>query len=232
MRGSSLLIAVVIASTSLTGSSDAAPKLATLRIKPAPLKVGAVRVESSTDTLGGGDTRRVKRTMVLAVDRSGIVTRAKVTYLEISGKDKALTGKSYVIASGDGELQVTPADGTEAGDEALVRDNNKSFGKLDSTVVMVKDRDFVVGTPVVVPAPDSFPPGSEVKLTLRTFDAESVTFDLAIVMTTDTMKLSGKGSMIVDRKTGLERSLTLTAEIDRGHRRTDKATLHSQVTTE
>ncbi len=137
-----------------------------------------------------------------------------------------------MIASGDGELEVTPADGTEPGDEALVRTTNKSFGKRDSTLMMVADRDFVVGTTVVVPAPETLPPGTDVKLTLRSFDAETATFDIAIVMKTSTVKLAGTGSLIVDRKTGLERSTSLAVEIDSGRGRTDKATLQSQVTTE
>jgi len=232
MRGRSLLVAVILVSTWFTGAGDAAPKADKLRIKPAPLKVGSVRIESSTDTLGGRDSHKVKRTTVLAVDRTGVVTKAKVTYLEIDGKDVALAGKSYVIATGDGELEVTPADGTDPGDEALVRSNNKSFGKLDSTVAMVKDREFVVGTAVVVPAPETLPPGTEIKLTLRTFDAESATFDLAIVMKTDKMKMSGNGWLVVDRKTGHERSTSINVEIDTGRGRTDKAMLASQVTTE
>jgi len=231
MRGSSLLTVVVLVSTWIAGPSDAAPA-AKLRIKPAPLKVGTVRVESSTDSIGGGNSRKVKRIAVLAVDRRGVVTKAKVTYLELDGKDAALEGKSYVITSGDGELEITPADGTEPGDEALVRKTNKSFGKLDSTVAMVKDREFVVGTFVVVPAPESLPPGTEVKLSLRSFDATSATFDLAIVMKTDQMKIAGTGSFIVDRKTGLERSAKMALEIDSGRGRVDKATLDSQVTTE
>jgi hypothetical protein len=239
MRASSLIVAIALVSACFTGGTgEAAPPVSTrpaepakLRIKPVAQAVGSVRVEATATTEGGiGDERKVKRITVLALDGL-IVTRAKITYLAASGDQAPLEGKSFIVAIGDGETAVSPTDGGAPGDEDLVRKDNKSFGKLDSTIRMISKREFVVGAPVEVPAPDSVPANTSVTMTLRSFDASIATFDMTVVMKTDHGEVKAKGRTTIDRKTGLDRSATMTIETLSG-RQVRRKTLEFQATTE
>jgi hypothetical protein len=200
---------------------------ATLRIARVAPKVGSVRVETTVSRGGGSDSRKGTRVTVLAVDGFAAV-KEKLTYLEATGPQHPLEGKSFILTRIDDQIAVVATDGTLPGDEELVRADNESMGEIDSTVLMVTNRDFAIGTPVRVPAPKILSPGSTITLTLRAFDATSATFDIALRLPDMT---SLRGQMTVDRSTGLERSATMTLKVQMG-RETRETTFELQATTE
>jgi len=202
----------------------------TLRIERVPPVVGMVRVESTISRGRGVDSRKVIRVATLAVDGFASV-KEKITYLEATGAEAALAGKSFIITRVDDQIEVVPTDGTPPGDEEVAREDNKALGEIDSTVLMVTNRDFVVGKPVKVPASKDMPPGAGITLTLRTFDAATATFDLAVTLPDMPMLVSARGHMVVERATGLDRSALLTMKLMSG-RSTVDSTIEYQATTE
>lgn len=209
---------------------NVAPAPTTLRIARVPPKVGSVRVESTVSRGTGMDSRKVTRVAILAVDGFASI-KEKITYLEATGAEASLAGKSFIVTRVDDHIDVVATDGASAGDEEIVRMDNESLGEVDSTVLMVTERDFVVGQRVVVPAPKNLAPGSTVTLTLRAFDATSATFDVALKLGNIPMLTSAQGQMVVDRETGLDRTATLTMKMQQG-RDVRTSTIEFQATTE
>jgi hypothetical protein len=240
MRSSPLVIALLLGAACAGGPAapassapviaNVAPAPAKLRIARVAPRVGSVRTETSVRRGPDEESRKVLRREVLAVE--GIVaTKQLITYVETSGKDAPLAGKTYVVSSQHGQIQVVPADGTPSGDEDLVREDNRSAGRPDSTLMMVSDRDFTIGAPVTVPAPPSLPPETVVTLTLRSFDATTATFDMAVEMATGGGGVRAHGRMLVDRATGLELLASMALEY-RVRDKVEHASLDFEATTE
>lgn len=183
--------------------ANVAPAPATLRIARVAPRIGSIRTERTVTRGGDREVLQVTRVEVLAVEGFA-TTKARITYLEAGGDEAALAGKTYVLARRAGHLDVVPDEGTPPGDEELVRQDNRTAGEPDSTLMMVTDRAFDIGKPVAVPPPPSLPPGTSVSLTLRSFDATTATFDVAIDLVTDQLGLKANGRMVIDRATGLE----------------------------
>lgn len=212
-----------------TTVENVAPKPATLRIDRVAPVVGSVRIESTVRRGGGDQSRKVTRVAVLAVDGFASI-KEKITYLEATGAEAALAGKSFILTRVDDRIEVVPTDGTPPGDEEVARLDNLSIGEIDSTVAMVTNRTFVIGTPVKVPAPRDVPADTTITLTLRAFDATTATFDVVLKLPGET-PVTAEGHMIVERATGLDRSARLTMAIQSG-RSSIESTIEFQATTE
>lgn len=217
----SLPVALVLVASCFGGSAppssspqtvaNVAPKPATLRIPRVPPRIGSVRTESSITRGQDREVRKVTRVEVLAVDGFAI-SKARITYLEVAGEDGPLAGKTFVLTRRAGQIDVEPADGTPPGEEDLVRKDNRTAGQPDATMIMVTDRDFVVGRTVSVRPPPSLPAGTKVKLTLRSFDDTTATFDMIVELTSDRMGLKASGRMVIDRATGRETLAAMSTE--------------------
>jgi len=237
-RAAVALAAIIPLSACFRGGDVAEPvavenvarKPASLRIARVPPVVGSVRVESTISRGRGSDSRKVTRVAVLAVEGFASV-KEKITYLEATGAEATLEGKSFILMRVNEQIEVVPTDGTPPGDEDIVRADNELLGDLDVSVLMVTNRDFMLDTPMKFAAPRALSPGSTITLTLRAFDATTATFDVALGLPNIPSLVSARGRMIVDRMTGLDRSATMTMTFQNG-RTTNDLTIESQATTE
>ncbi len=210
--------------------ANVAPAPATLRIARVAPRVGSVRTENTVTRGEDRETHKVTRNEVLAVDGFAI-TKARVTYLEAGGEDAPLAGRTFVITRGAGQTDVVAEDGTPPGDEDLVRKDHRNAGQPDSTMMMVTDRDFWTGKTVSVRPPSSLPPGTKVKLTLRSFDDTSATFDMAVELTSERFGLEASGRMVIDRATGRESLASMRTEYTINGR-VELGTIELEATTE
>lgn len=191
--------------------ANVAPAPATLRIARIAPRVGTVRTESTVTRGEDRETRKVIRNEALAVE-AFVVTRSRVTYLEAGGEDAPLVGKTFVITRRAGQTEVVAEDGTPPGDEDLVRKDHRNAGTPDSTMMMVTDREFSIGRTVSVRAPSSLPAETKVKLTLRSFDEATATFDMTVELTSERLGLKASGRMVIDRATGRESLASMRTE--------------------
>ncbi len=170
-----------------------------------------MRTESTVTRGDDHETRKVTRVEVLAVD-GFVPTKQRITYLEVANDDAPLAGKTFVMTWRAGQIDVVPDEGTPPGDEDLVRMDNRMFGQPDSTVMMVTDRSFAIGRTVRVPSPPSFPAGTKVHLTLRSFDDTTATFDMAVELHSDQVEVKAGGRMVINRATGRESLASMRTE--------------------
>ena len=210
--------------------ANVAPSPATLRLPRVAPRVGSVRTENTVTRGDDRETRKVIRNEVLAVD-GFVITKARVTYLEAGGEDAPLAGKTFVITRRAGQTEVVAEDGTPPGDEDLVRKDHRNAGQPDSTMMMVTDRDFAIGRTVSVRAPSSLPPETKVKLTLRSFDEATATFDMAVELHADRFGLKASGRMVIDRATGRESLASMRTEYTINGR-VELGTIELEATTE
>lgn len=239
MRSSLRVIALLLVASCGGASSppadkaivaNVAPASPTLRIPRVAPRVGSVRTEKSVTRSNDREVRKVTRVEVLAVDGFAI-TRARITYLEVGGEDTPLAGKTYVITKRAGQIEVVPDEGTLPGNEDLVRKDNRTAGQPDSTMMMVTDRAFRVGTTVSARPPPSFPPGTKVTLTLRSFDDTTATFDMAVDFTSNRLGVKASGRMVIDRATGRESLASMTTEYTMNGK-VDLGSIEIEATTE
>ncbi len=210
--------------------ANVAPAPATVRIRRVAPRVGSVRTESSVTRGEDRETRKVTRVEVLAVEGFA-VSKARITYLEVGKEDAPLAGKTFILTRRAGQTDVEASDGTPPGDEELVRKDNRTAGQPDSTMMMVTDRDFAIGKTVGVRAPPSLPAGTQVKLTLRSFDDTTATFDMDVAFSSDRVGVKASGRMVVDRATGREMLASIQTEYTVNDR-VEHGTIEIEATTE
>jgi len=240
MRSTAVLALVLVSgcfgssappSSSPPAVANVAPPAASVRIARIAPRIGSVRTESTVTRSDDREVRKVTRVEVLGVDGFAI-TRARLTYLEVSGgEDAPLAGKTYVITKRAGQIEVVPDEGTPPGNEDLVRKDNRSAGQPDSTMMMVTDRAFRIGTTVGVRPPPVFPPETKVTLTLRSFDDTTATFDMTVDFTSNRLGVKASGRMVIDRATGRESLASMTTEYTMGDK-VDLGSIEIEATTE
>lgn len=194
------------------GNLSASPT--TLRIPHAPPRVGERRVLTIHVRDASSEFRKVKHSTVLAVE--GLAeTKLKVTYVEVDpgGEEANLPGKSFVVSFVNGKVEVVPADGTSAGDEAVVATDHSDLGTPDGVSEMFTSQDFVVGTQQTIPTGPPYPPDSVTKLTLRAFDATTASFYLETAVKTEELGTRMWGTYTIDRKTGRELAMSMNIEM-------------------
>lgn len=238
MRSCVVIVLLLVASCGGTSPPPAekaivanvAPASPTLRIRRVAPRVGSVRTENTVTRSDDREVRKVTRIEVLAVDGFAI-TKARITYLEVGGEDTPLAGKTYVITKRAGQVEVVPDEGTPPGTEDLVRKDNRTAGQPDSTMMMVTDREFSIGKTVSVRPPPSFPPGTKVTLTLRSFDDTTATFDMTVELTSNRLGVKASGRIVIDRATGRESLASMTTEYTMGDQ-VDLGSIEIEATTE
>ncbi|MCE9576484.1 MAG: hypothetical protein K8W52_25265 [Deltaproteobacteria bacterium] len=191
-------------------------------------EVALMKVEAKPGQLLDIEQKKheVKVIEVVAVD-GNVMTKAKVSFPEMTNvstlggksKDKPepVVGKSYLVWREGTELKVTHEDGSEVSPEehATVAKAGKDVGHADPMSSLIASKTWKVGVKVDLTAEelaalaaanghdDEDPKPSSISLTLKSADANILTFDLVMAMELK----SPKGEMKME--------LTSVATIDR-----------------
>lgn len=213
------LALLVVASLGSTAAADS------FTVHVVPEKAGAKwteeKLESSQLKIDHNGTmipvlreHREKKTFQVVKVAGGVVTEAKLAYLDYSDvqqvgakpKQGALAGKTYTLVAGT-PLAVT---GAATDDElALVRKGNKRFGQADEMDKVLDGRTFPLDKPIAIPPKavaaslgDPDITDAAMSLTYRGLDGLNARFDITLMLQSAKSKVDVRGVLAMEAQTG------------------------------
>jgi hypothetical protein len=163
-------------------------------------------------------TTRIRKHIVVVASGAEAVTKAKVTYSELTTPEGAGTeaiGATYVLAFDGTNLSIARADGKplEEKERRLVEKDNKRFGKPDAFGKALVGIAFDKGQRTVIPADrlaswESFPQPVDAALTLAETRGPNAQFKLELKAgDPNGERMALTGTAVIERATGLPISL-------------------------